>query len=170
MKKTAKTFLKVGKILNIIAIICMSVTFLVGVILLIIGGVEAAAGETELGAATVASGVECLVSGIIWTGFEIASLILNGIATKEISNAKCKAEAKKGAIMAIVSGAIGSAFPIASGIFCLVMSEEAFKADVEGATVAAQPAEVVVEAKVEEPVVEAAAVEEEPVVEAKVEE
>lgn len=159
MKKLAKTFLKVGKIIGLIAVIGCGIGLLVTLILLIVAGVAAAAanatGDADAiaaGAAGVAAATTSFVSCLIWTAVELAGLILNVKATQEITAAQCKACAKKGAIMAIISGALScTVFAAVSGVFCLVMSEEQFKSDLNEAPVAeAAPAEAVVEAEVVE--------------------
>ena len=125
-KQLAATFLRVGKIINIVLLILFPVLLLIFAIIAIVAIVGAAAAADP--DAALAAAVSSLLSAIFGYGFAlvcvIVSFILNARASRVLANAKSKAEAKPGAIMAIVSGALMTLFPIASGILMLTTREE----------------------------------------------
>ena len=68
--------------------------------------------------------VVAIIEYTIFIAASIVSLILNGIATRKINAATSKAEVKKPAILAIISGALFATFGIPAGIIALCMNEK----------------------------------------------
>ena len=142
LRQLARTFLKVGKIINIILIPLFALLLLILTIvdIVAIGTLTAAgyvANDPEMVVA-VGNLISVIVSYVILLVCVIVALILNGKAQVITENAKSKEEAKPGAIMAIVAGALVTAFPIASGILLLCTKEEDWKEPLEQP----QPAQV----------------------------
>ena len=150
LRQLARTFLKVGRIINIILIPLFALLLVIFTIVDIVAiGTAATAGyaasDPEMVAA-VSALVGVLVSYILLLVCVIVALILNKKAGTIIENAKSKEEAKPGAIMAIVSGVLVTAFPIATGVLILCTKEEDWKQPLD------QPAPAQVEEKpAEEP-------------------
>ena len=118
--KLAKTFLKVGKIISIVLIPVLAVAFLISLIV----GIILAISEDTAGAITsMTFSIDCFVYSIL----SIVSLVLNLKATNLLENAKCKADIKKPAVLAIVAGALVSTFPIASGVLLFCTKDEDYK-------------------------------------------
>lgn len=128
LKQLARTFLKVGKIINIILIPVFAVLFVVFLIVGIVG-IAAAAAEGSDAAPAIASMVTSLVTYFIFVVVLIVALVLNKKAQIALETAKSKAEARPGAIMAIVAGALVTLFPIASGVMMLIMKDEDWAAE-----------------------------------------
>ena len=128
-KQLARTFLKVGKIINIILLPVFAVLL---VVFIIIDSVAIAAAVADGNDAAIAAASSALGSAIFGYTFTIVclivALILNSRASAILERAKSKAEARPGAIMAIVAGALVTLFPIASGVLMLVMKEEDWSA------------------------------------------
>ncbi|MCF0107942.1 MAG: hypothetical protein HUJ59_02930 [Bacilli bacterium] len=131
MKKLSKTFLKVQKIISIIMIPLFALVALSGAICAGVGAAMVAGGEEEAGNALIVAASGCHAFWF-WLVAAIASTVLVSIGSKKIAAAKTKAEAKSGAILAIVSiVALGLPFGAIAGIFCLAMKEEDFQADLQ---------------------------------------
>ena len=166
MKNTAKTFIKVGRILEILLLALSVLLTVIAIIVFIVGGIEMAAAEGDadleaLAGATLAAGGSLIGASIPMFICALAGLIILGIGSKKVGEAKCKACARTGAILLIVAGVVGwTVFPAVAGVFYLVMREEVFQSDIEGKCECAEAAPV-------EEIAEAKVVEEEPVVEAK---
>lgn len=143
LRQLARTFLKVGKIINIVLLALFAVLLVVFTIIGIVA-IAAASAAADPDAA-LAAAVSGLLGALFGYGFTlvalVVALILNGKAQAITGNAKSKAEAKPGAIMAIVAGALVTAFPIASGILLLCTKEEDWNESLE------QPAPAQVEEK-----------------------
>lgn len=145
--KLSKTFLKVGKILAIVGMAVFAVCFLVFTILGIVGIVAAAASEgtDEEIAEAVGAAVLVLVGAIIeyllLAAACLVSLILNSVASKGLAKATSKAEAKKPAILAIVSGALITTFGIPAGILLLCTNDKDWEA-INASKPAAEPVDV----------------------------
>lgn len=125
--KLVNTFLKVGRIVAIVLIALFALLFVIFTIIGIVGLVNAIANGTD---EDIAIAVGVLVSSIIeyslLTVFTIIGLVFNGVASKGVKAASSKAEIKKPAIFAIVSGALVTLFGIPAGIIALTMSDEDF--------------------------------------------
>lgn len=143
MKNTARTFLKVQKILSIIFLIAVA---LAGLIVMIVGIATmvggAVAGETEEAkAAAIAAGGSMVGGGIgmmFYIVFGILALVFGKIAKRALEESKTREEARKGAIFGIVAGALCGIFGIPAGIMMLVMKDEDYA---EGAPAEEKPAE-----------------------------
>lgn len=128
MKKAANILLKVAKILGIIAIVATAVAAVVTVISGIIGGVaalESATTDEEKAIAATAIGL-AVAGGFGWLVYmvcQIVALVLVKKAKNGLAIAKCKADAKKPGIMAIVAGVLGTGVSIVAGIFMLIMND-----------------------------------------------
>ena len=134
LKRLARTFLKVGKIINIILIPLFAVLLLVLSIIDIVAIVTATAAVADGADAQVLAGAIGALVGVIVTYTlllvcVIVAFVLNKKASAILETAKSKAEAKPGAIMAIVAGALVTCFPIASGIMMLIMKDEDWTAE-----------------------------------------
>ncbi len=123
LKQLSKTFLKVGKIINLVLIPLFAVLLIVFLILDIVG-IGKAVGNDEAVVAAVGDLVGHIITYSLLTVFCIVALILNLKADNILETAQSKEEAKKGAIMAIVAGALVTTFPIVSGILMLCTKEE----------------------------------------------
>lgn len=139
MKKLARTFLKVGSIIALVAIIAFALTFVIEIIAMIVNFVRAAANEDDFYVGLALSNLGTAIWMIVLEAFAIFNAIVLPNCARTLNNAKSKAEAKKAAIMAIVAGALLTEFPVVSGILMLVMKDEAYAA--EENVVAEQPAE-----------------------------
>ncbi len=128
MKKAANILLTVGKILGIVAIIACAVASVIILIAGIVGGVAALGAattdeETAAGVAAIVAAVAGSIGILIYMVCQIVGLSLVKKAKKGLANAKCKADAKKPGILAIVGGALGTGLGIIAGIFMLVMND-----------------------------------------------
>lgn len=137
MKNAINILMKVGRILDIIFMVIFIVVGAISLISGVVGGVAAigAAGiagtEAEreelivAGGAAIGAGVSGLITSLIYAGLCIAGLI---ILKKKVApawnTAKTKAELKKPAIFAIVSGFLTTVCVGVAGILMLVMKEE----------------------------------------------
>ena len=125
-RQLANTFLKVGRIINIVLLGLFALLLVIFAIVAIVA-IAAASAAADPDAA-LATAVASLLRALFGYGFSlvalVVALILNGKATRILNNAKSKEEAKPGAIMAIVSGALITLLPIASGILILTTKEE----------------------------------------------
>lgn len=130
MKKTAHAFLTTQKVLDIIGIILFAIIS-IGLIIpgSILMGIYSAMDNDET-IALFTTGV-CLLSvggGLLLSipAF-IASLILTRHARLALENSKTRAEAKKGAICAIVAGAISNTIAIPAGVLMLCMNDSKYQ-------------------------------------------
>ncbi len=130
MKNTARKFLKVQKILSVVFLIVMAVA---GLITLIVGIVTMAAGVVAAGedesarAAAIAAGGGMIGGGIgmmAYIVFGILGIVFGRIAANALETSKTREEARKGAILGIVGGALCGIFGIPGGIIMLVMKDE----------------------------------------------
>ena len=129
LKQLAGTFLKVGKIINIILLPVFAILLVVFTIIDIVAIVGAVAAVSDgADASTIGVAVGALIGVIIGYGFAIVclivALILNAKASTILVTAQSKQEAKKGAIMAIVAGVLVTVFPLVAGILMLCTKEE----------------------------------------------
>ena len=143
MKRTASIFLKVQMILSIIMLAALVIT---GFVMVIVGIVDVVGGfmmdgsevGEEVRQAAISAGGGLIGGGIGVTCaivLPILSLVFVKIARKALEESKTREEARKGAILAIVSGAITElGFGIAAGILMLVMKDEHYAGEA-----AAQP-------------------------------
>lgn len=132
MKKAANILLLVAKILGILAIIGLAIGAVVTVISGIIGGVAALkSATTDEEKAIAATAIGLAVAGgfglLVYMVCQIVALVLVKKAKIGLANAKCKADAKKPGIMAIVAGALGTGVSIVAGIFMLIMNDGYYK-------------------------------------------
>lgn len=128
MKKAANILLTVGKVLGIIAIICLAIGAVVSTIIGIVGAVAAlGAATTDEETAAAAAAIGLAVAGgiglLVYMVCQIVGLSLVKKAQKGLKNAKCKADAKKPGIMAIVGGVLGTGLSIVAGVFMLIMHD-----------------------------------------------
>lgn len=127
MKKAANILLKVAKILGIIAIVALAVAAVITLVSgLIAGGALIAEGTEEsiaAGAAAIGLAVAYCIGLLVYMVCQIIALVLVGKARNGLASAKCKADAKKPGIMAIVAGALGTGLAIVAGIFMLIMND-----------------------------------------------
>ena len=126
--KLVNTFLKVGKIIAIVLIPVFALLFIVFTIigsLNVTGAIAAHQSDEEI-ALQVAALVSWIVDFLTLTVLSILSLVFNGVASKGVIAASSKAEIKKPAIFAIVSGACITLFGIPAGIIALTMKDEDF--------------------------------------------
>lgn len=126
MKKlnTAKSFLRVGLILNIVLIVLMALMALTGMIMTIAGGVVLAEADEEVGAVLLSVGVEFLILGFTFALLSVAGLILNNIAINKVKTATCKKDYVTAGIFSIICGVIFTTFPIVSGILLLTTNPD----------------------------------------------
>ena len=130
MKRTAGIFLKVQKILSIIELVAFIIIGIILVIVGIVGVIGALGGEgtDEARAAAAAAAAGSIAGGIVLIVLivlPILALVFTKISIRALNESKTRAEARKGAILAIVSGAITDLiFGIPAGIIMLVMKDE----------------------------------------------
>lgn len=139
MKKLAKTFLKVGAIIALIAIIVFAVVFVIEIIAMIVNFIRAAANDSDAYVDLALGNLGDAILMLVLEAVAIFNVIVIPNCARTLNKAKTKAEAKKAAIMAIVAGALLTEFPVAAGILMLVMKDEHYAA--QEAVVAEQPAE-----------------------------
>ncbi len=127
MKRTAHGFLTAQRVMSIVSIITVAI---LSIIFLISGPIMMANGNfkgDEKAVAMASAGLGILVSGILYILIVlpicIISLLLNTFALRALNNARCKEEARKEAIMSIVSGALCGVFGIPAGIIMLTMQD-----------------------------------------------
>ena len=147
LKHLSKTFLKVGKIINIVLIPLFAVLLIV---LSIVDGVrlaQAVAEEAteEVIAARAAALGATISTYIILLILAIAAIILLKIGKGKVEAAKAKRDAIPGAVLLIVSGALLTVFPIASGILLLCTKESDWGEKAEEPALEEKPAEGVKE-------------------------
>lgn len=134
MKRTAGILLKVQKILSIIELVAFIVIGIILFIVGVVGVVSAAAGEgtDEAKAAAAAAAAGSIAGGIVLIVLivlPILAMVFTNIAIRALNESKTRAEARKGAIFAIVAGAITELiFGIPAGIIMLVMKDEDYNA------------------------------------------
>ena len=132
--KLVNTFLKVGKIIAIVCIPLFALLLVIFTVLGIIGilNVTTANGTDEELAVAIGVLISNIIQYVLFEAFAIVGLVLNSVAAKGVKAASSKAEIKKPAILAIVSGALFTLFGIPAGIIALTMSDEDFaKANAE---------------------------------------
>lgn len=109
MKDTIKKFLRINKIVSLVLMIVCAVWFVINIILDIIN----------------ASFVDIYLD-IIRTAAPIAAFIIAPIAEKKLLEVKEKKDATPGAVLAIVSGALGGIFGIPAGIMAFCLEENQY--------------------------------------------
>lgn len=130
MKKAAHAFLTAEKVLDIIGIVLFAILSLG---LIIAGSVMMAVNssfEDEKVISLFYVGVELLSSGfglLFSIPVFIVALILTNIAKKALGTSKTRAEARKGAVCAIVAGAISNTFGIPAGVLMLCMKDAKYQ-------------------------------------------
>lgn len=138
MKKLANTFFKVAKILDIVAIVLYAFFTIVNTVGLINEikalAVHRANGAEEYiiqeGVLFVAYGVFYVIFTIVCIALCVVALILVNKCKNTLNTAKTKAEAKKMAIVAIVTGALSTGFAAVAGILMLCMKDEDYAGNV----------------------------------------
>lgn len=125
MKNTIKTFLKINKIVSLVIMIIVAVSSLISIIVDLVTGYPLGIIGTLIGAA-----------------FPVAGFIIAPMAEKKVLEAPTKKDVTVGAVLAIVSGAIGGIFGIPAGIMAFILDEKEYPIDV--------PATVVEATKVDE--------------------
>lgn len=129
MKKLARTFLTIGKIFSIIEIASFSICIPVFLFLLIGGATRMNDVDPDVaagGTAMFVLGLAWVIISAIFLTCSIISLALAIKAQRGLDAAKCKADARKYAIMSIVAGVLLGEFQIAAGIIMLVMKDSAY--------------------------------------------
>lgn len=130
MKKASHALLKTEIILDAISI---GVTIILTLVFLGLGipfMIQNAGLETEEAIALFTSGTACLTTGIVLfflIPVPIISMELAKVAIGDLEKAQNKDEARQGAILAIVAGALGSKFSIASGVMMLCMKDSHYE-------------------------------------------
>ena len=130
MKKAAHAFLTAEKVLDIIGIVLFAILSLG---LIIAGSVMMAVNssfEDEKVISLFYVGVELLGSGfglLFSIPVFIVALVLTNIAKKALETSKTRAEARKGAVCAIVAGAISNTFGIPAGVLMLCMKDAKYQ-------------------------------------------
>ena len=130
MKKASHILLTVEKVFDIITLVLFPfisiILIIFGIVLLVRNGELADEAQISL----FVAGWELLGSGIgilFALPCPIISLIFVNKALYALENSNTKEEAKKGAILGIVAGALGNNFAIPAGIMMLCMKDEAYQ-------------------------------------------
>ncbi|MCQ2771690.1 MAG: hypothetical protein MJ238_00215 [Bacilli bacterium] len=126
MKKAIDILLKIGKIVDIVAVVLIA---LFGVLIVPISTFVAIAGAGLAGddpemIAAVGALVVSIFEMVFWLVLCIVALVLLKKIKVGYAVAKNKAEVKKWAIMAIVTGALSTGVVLVAGILMLIMPED----------------------------------------------
>ncbi len=143
MKKLANTFFKVAKILDIVAIVGYAFLTVVNIIGFVnevdqLLAKQASGAEEYIiqeGVLLVAYSVVSVITTVVFLALCIVALVLVGKCKNTLNTAKSKAEAKKMAIVAIVTGALSTAFAAVAGILMLCMKDEDYASNIVEAKV-----------------------------------
>ena len=130
MKKASHILLTVEKILDIITLVLLPFLSLILIIFGVVFLIRNGATETEEQLALYVAGWQLLGSGIgvlFALPFPIISLIFANKALHTLETANSKEEARTGATLGIISGALGNNFGIPAGIMMLVMKDEQYQ-------------------------------------------
>ncbi|GEM_PF-2602665 len=132
MKKTALTFLKVARVLDIVAIVICALLFVLFVITAFENAIllqeNAASGVSEEDLAITAAAIGTFAGLALTCAITLPCCIVGFVfarkATNTLQTAKTKAEAKKIAVATIVTGALSTEFAAVAGILMLCMKDE----------------------------------------------
>lgn len=130
MKKASHILLTVEKVFDIITLVLLPFLSLILIIFGVVFLIRNGATETEEQLALYVAGWQLLGSGIgvlFALPFPIISLVFVNKALYALENANSREEARTGAILGIVAGALGNNFGIPAGIMMLCMKDETYQ-------------------------------------------
>ena len=131
MKRTARRFLIANRVLAIVFFVIIVVC---SIAMMVAGPITMAKGDfngNEDQVAIAITGLMLLIYGItilvVATPFMIVSIIFGSLGLRAIHNATTRSEARKYAILSIISGAFAGIFGIPAGIIMLCMHDEDYQ-------------------------------------------